>query len=250
MKTKNNKKAGAKQVKKTVNKKVATKKLAENARTEIVFILDRSGSMSGREADVIGGFNQMISEQKKKPGECNVSAVLFDDYSEVLLNRVPVGDVKPLTENEYNVRGCTAYYDALGRAVLHHIYVQRSLPEGKRAEKVLFVVMTDGEENASREFSGANLRRLVAEEQEKWGWEFVFIGAGIDAIQAAQDIGIKAEHAINTFADAEGMKLSYICACEAISNLRERRKMGQNADGTSFRDKIDLDFQKRKKKRS
>jgi len=247
MKNNKDKQAVAKQAKKNVNKEAAEKKTAGNARTEIVFVLDRSGSMGGREADVIGGFNRMISEQRKKTGVCNVSAVLFDDCSEVLLNRVPVRDVRPLTENEYNVRGCTAYYDALGRAIRHHIRVQRYLPAENRAEKVLFVVMTDGMENASREFSGADLRRLVAEEQEKWGWEFVFIGAGIDAIRAAQDIGIKAENAIDTIADSEGIKLSYMCACEAISNLRERRMMKQNADGSSFRDRIDLDFRKRKK---
>ena len=236
-------------VKKPAAKKVAAKKAVKNpetASTEIVFILDRSGSMGGRETDVIGGFNRMITDQQAKKGECFVSTVLFDDKSEVLHDRVPVGEVRPLTEREYNVRGCTAYYDALGRAIRHHIYVQRCLPEEKRAEKVLFVVMTDGEENASREYRGDQLKRLVAEEQEEWGWEFVFIGAGIDALQAAQEIGIKADNAISTLCDAGGIKMSYICACDAITNLRERRAMRQNADGTSFRQKIDLDYARRK----
>lgn len=237
------KKSPNKGMKKPVAKKV--KAQGVNARTEIVFVLDRSGSMSGREQDVIGGFNRMIADQQKKPGECHVSTVLFDDVSEVLHNRISVSEISPLTEREYNVRGSTAYYDALGRGILHHIRVQRHLPEGRRAEKVLFVVMTDGCENASREFNARNLKRLIQEEQEKWGWEFVFIGAGIDAIQAATDIGIKADCAINTVADQDGIAMSYACACEAITNLRERRAMSRNADGTSFREKIDADFKRR-----
>ena len=252
MKAKTVKAKAVKPVKKPAAKKAAPKKAktpSGNARTEIVFILDRSGSMGGREEDVIGGFNRMIADQQQKEGECFVSTVLFDDVSEVLMNRVPVKDVRPLTDKDYNVRGCTAYFDALGRAIRHHIYIQRCLPEEKRSEKVLFVVMTDGLENASREYTGENLRRLVKEEQDKWGWEFMFIGAGIDAIEAAKDIGIKAEFAINAINDAGGQKLSYACACSAISNLRERRALDRNADGSSFREEIDRDFKSRSKGR-
>lgn len=230
--------------------KITPKKEAdkgENARTEIVFILDRSGSMSGREQDVIGGFNRMIAKQQKKPGECHVSTVLFNGNSKVLHNRVPISSVRPLTEDEYFVGGNTAYFDALGRGIQHHISVQRHLSEDKRAEKVLFVVMTDGEENSSREFDARNLKRLIEEEQEKWDWEFVFIGAGIDAIQAAKDIGIKAENAINTVADKKGIVMCCECICEAVTNLREGRRLADNADGSSFRDKVDADFKRRKK---
>lgn len=231
--------------KKSVGAKAQTDQ--DNARTEIVFIIDRSGSMGGREKDVIGGFNRMIAEQQQKKGECHVSTVLFDTVSEVLHNRVPVAEVRPMTESEYNVRGCTAYYDALGRGILHHIRVQRYLAPERRAEKVLFVVMTDGFENASREFNAQSLKRLIRTEQEKWGWEFVFIGAGIDAIQAAADIGINADCAINTVADKDGIAMSYMCASEAITNLRERRSMYRNADGTSFRERIDADFKRRRR---
>lgn len=233
-----------KNLKKTLKKAL---KKDENVRTEIVFILDRSGSMSGREQDVIGGFNRMIDDQQKKRGECHVSTVLFNDVSAVLHNRVPISKVRSLTDTEYFVGGGTAYYDALGRGIRHHIYVQRNLPEDKRAEKVLFVVMTDGQENASREYSVRVLKKLISEEQKKWGWEFVFIGAGIDAIQSAKDIGIKVEHAINTVADKEGIAISYCCMCEAITNLREGRGLAENADGSSFRDQIDADFKRRNK---
>lgn len=225
-----------------------TKPAADNARTEVVFVLDRSGSMGGREADVIGNFNKVIADQKRRPGECTVSVVLFDDTAEVLLNRVPLADVRDLTERDYDVRGCTAYYDALGRAIRHHVRVQRHLPKERRAEKVLFVVMTDGLENASREYSGAALRRLLAEEQRKWGWEFLFFGADIDAIEAAQHIGIKAENAISMLGDSQGYGVSYACVGSAIANVRERRAMSQNADGTSYRATVDHDYAVRSKR--
>ena len=244
-KTVSQKKVAAKMTSKAKASKKA--KVQENARTEIVFVLDRSGSMGGRERDVIGGFNRMIADQQQKPGACFVSTVLFDDEAEVLHNRVPVGEVRPLTEAEYTVRGSTAYYDALGRGIVHHIRVQRYLPEARRAEKVLFVVMTDGGENASREFTAQKLKSLIQWEQDRWGWEFVFIGAGIDAIRAAADIGIKASCAINTVADQTGISMSYSCACAAITNLRERRMMHRNADGTSFRDRIDADYKSRQR---
>lgn len=222
---------------------------ADNARTEVVFVLDRSGSMGGRETDVIGNFNKVIADQKSRPGECTVSVVLFDDTAEVLLDRVPLADVRDLTEQDYDVRGCTAYYDALGRAIRHHIRVQRHLPKERRAEKVMFVVMTDGMENASREYSGAALRRLLAEEQKKWGWEFLFFGADIDAIEAAHHIGIKAENAISILGDSQGYGVSYACVSSAIANVRERRAMSQNADGTSYRAEVDHDYAVRSKRK-
>ncbi len=223
----------------------AAKPPKENARTEVVFVLDRSGSMSGCEADVIGSFNKLIAEQKKKPGACTVSVVLFDSTSEVLMDRVPLEKVRDITDRDYDVRGCTAYYDALGRAIRYHVRVQRLLPKEFRAEKVLFVVMTDGLENASREYSGERLRHMVLEEQEKWGWEFLFFGAGIDAISAAKDIGIYMENAINTFADSSGIHSSCLCMSSAITNLRERRTMNMNADGSSYRQMVDADYANR-----
>lgn len=214
----------------------------KNLRTEIVFILDRSGSMGGRQQDVIGGFNRMLADQRRNPGECHVSTVLFDDVSEVLHNRVPIGRMAPLTEEQYTVRGCTAYYDALGRAIRHHVLVQRHLPADRRADKVVFVVMTDGYENASQEFDARKLRDIVQTEQDKWGWEFVFLGAGIDAIQAAADIGIAADRAVNFVADSTGIAASFDGVSRAVGNLRARRRLEENEDGTSWRERMDRDF--------
>ena len=221
---------------------LANLEVKDPARTEIVFIVDRSGSMGGCEADVIGGFNRMLADQRQKAGECTVSTVLFDHAAEILHDRVPIAEVRPMTEEAYVVRGSTAYYDALGRAILHHVHVQRKLPAERRAERVLFVVMTDGAENASREFNAAQLKRLITHEQERWGWEFVFIGAGIDAIQAAAGIGIRADRAINTVADGAGAAMSWDCVNAAVTNLRARRDMARNADGSAYRDRIDLDY--------
>lgn len=230
--------------KKTTKK---TKKTEAPPRTEIVFVLDRSGSMGGRERDVIGGFNKFLADQRQARGECYVSTVLFDDVSEVLHNRVPIARMEPLTEGQYTVRGCTAYYDALGGAIRHHVLVQRYLPENLRAGKVVFVVMTDGCENSSREFDARRLRDIVRKEQEKWGWEFVFLGAGIDAIQAASDIGIAADRAVNFVADGAGIATSFEGVSQAVGNLRARRRLEDNADGTSWRERMDRDFDGRKR---
>lgn len=247
-----NAKGTAEKAKKTTAKKpakkaVKTSKAKANARTELVMILDRSGSMSDVVSDTIGGFNGMIDRQKKEAGECKVSTVLFDDEVEVLHNRVDLREIRPITEREYNTRGCTALLDAVGRAINHHIVVQRHLPENQRADKVVFVIITDGLENASREYTGQTIRRLVKQEQEKWGWEFIFIGANIDAIAAAGNIGIRRERAVNFHCDKTGVGHTFMSVCKAVSNVRACKTVEDCcADGTSWREEVDADFEKRK----
>src|SRR5574344_754855 len=177
--------------------------------TEVVFILDRSGSMSGLEADTIGGFNSMIEKQSKEEGEAYISTVLFDDQSEVLYDRVPVGKVEPMNDNQYYVRGCTALLDALGGAIHHIANVHKYAREEDRPEKTLFIITTDGMENSSRHYSYDRVKNMVERQKERFGWEFIFLGANIDAVEVAGRFGIKANRAVNYECDSEGTKLNY-----------------------------------------
>ncbi|MCK7487992.1 MAG: VWA domain-containing protein [Bacillus subtilis] len=161
--------------------------------TELVFILDRSGSMRGLEADTIGGFNAMLAKQIRGEGEVIVSTVLFDDRFEVLHNRLPIQAVAPMTPREYFVRGSTALLDAIGRSIAKIANIQQILPASEQAEKVLFVITTDGMENASREYNYDHLKLIIERQQEKYGWEFLFLGANIDATATAGKFGIRAE---------------------------------------------------------
>ncbi|MBR6420643.1 MAG: VWA domain-containing protein [Oscillospiraceae bacterium] len=193
--------------------------------TELVFILDRSGSMAGLESDTIGGFNAMIAEQKKKDGDTvYVSTVLFDNVSEVLHDRVPLSDIRPLTNGDYTVRGCTALLDAIGDAV-HHI---RNIHKYARPEDVpantLFVITTDGMENASRRYSYQQIRGII-EQQKESGWEFLFIGANIDAVNVASRVGISANRTANYCADEAGTCLLYASMAEPIDAARAARPM-------------------------
>ena len=163
--------------------------------TEVVFILDRSGSMSGLEADTIGGFNSMIAKQKKEEGEAYISTVLFDDTCEVLYDRVPVNKVEPMNDNQYYVRGCTALLDAIGGAIHHIVNVHKYAREEDRPEKTLFIITTDGMENASRQYSYEKVKEMVERQKEKYGWEFLFLGANIDAIDVAGKFGIDSNRA-------------------------------------------------------
>ena len=165
--------------------------------TEIVFILDRSGSMSGLEADTIGGYNSMMEKQKKEEGEAYISTVLFDDRSEVVHDRIPIDKVPALTEKQYYVRGCTALLDALGDAIHHISTIHKYAREEDRPEKTLFIITTDGMENASRRYGYEEIRKLVNERKEKYGWEFLFLGANIDAVQVAGRFGIAPNRAAN-----------------------------------------------------
>ena len=188
--------------------------------TEIVFILDRSGSMAGLEDDTIGGFNAMIEKQKIEPGEALVSTVLFDNESEVIHDRVDIQRIKPMTRNEYYVRGCTALLDAVGGAIHHIGNVHKYAREEDRPEKTLFVITTDGMENASRKYSYEKLKAMIQRQKEKYGWEFLFLGANIDAAREASRFGISADRAANYHADSKGTNVIYETVNEAITQVR------------------------------
>ena len=196
-----------------------------NNLTEIVFILDRSGSMAGLEDDTIGGFNSMVEKQKKEEGEALFSAVLFSDGSEVLYDRVDVKKIEPMTERQYQVGGCTALLDAIGGAVRHIANVHKYAREEDRPAKTVFVITTDGMENASRSYSYDEVRRMVKRQQEESGWEFLFLGANMDAISAARSFGIRADRAVRYQCDGEGTALNYRVLSGAVSNIRRHREI-------------------------
>lgn len=208
--------------------------------TELVFILDRSGSMGGLEADTIGGFNAMLEKQKKEEGEAYVSTILFDHEVEVLHDRVSIDKIQPITDRDYSVRGSTALLDALGGAIHHIANVHKYAREEDRPGKTIFVITTDGCENASQEYSYRKVKQMVAKEQEKYGWEFLFLGANMDAISAAADFGIRAERAVRFKADGAGVKLNYATVSAAVS---EMRVSGCVSDDWAA--EIECDFKKR-----
>ena len=215
-------------------------------RTELVFVIDRSGSMGGTENDVIGGFNGLIGKQRAESGECRVSTVLFDDQVEVLHNRVSLRALAPMTARDYAVRGSTALLDALGGAVMHHIDVQRRLPYGEKADKVVFAVITDGAENSSTRFTERQVQDLVCRQREEWGWEFLFLGANIDSAETACGLGIASERAVDFVCDGAGLGAGYDSVNRAVSNLRNRRRVeDRDAAGNGWRDAVDRDYRRR-----
>ena len=187
--------------------------------TEIVFILDRSGSMGGLESDTIGGFNSMLEKQKKERGEAIVSTVLFDHESEVLHDRIPIEKVEPMTEKQYYVRGCTALIDAIGGSIRHIKRVHKYIREEDVPEHTIFIITTDGMENASKKFSSDEVKRMVSEQKEK-GWEFLFLGANIDAIETAKHFGIDEDRAVTYRSDKKGTRMNYKAMASAISAVR------------------------------
>ena len=211
--------------------------------TELVFILDRSGSMAGLEKDTIGGFNGMITKQRQEPGEAYVSTVLFDNESVVVHDRVSLEKVPLLTEKEYYVRGCTALLDAVGGAIHHIGNVHKYAREEDRPEKTLFVITTDGMENASRHYSYEKVRAMIQKQQEKYGWEFLFLGANIDAAREAARFGIAPERAANYHADSIGTDVIYESVSDAVSQVRSCTAPLQ----AGWKRKIDADFKKRKR---
>ncbi len=197
--------------------------------TEVVFILDRSGSMSGLEGDTIGGFNSMIEKQRKEEGEAYISTVLFDDRSEVLYDRVPVAKVEPMNDKQYYVRGCTALLDAIGGAIHHIANVHKQTGEEDRPEKTLFIITTDGMENSSHVYDYKKVRKMVEKEKNKYGWEFLFLGANIDAIEVAGRFGIGADRAINYECDSVGTALNYQVLSETVSAVRKSKSRKETA---------------------
>lgn len=188
--------------------------------TELVFILDRSGSMQGLESDTIGGFNSLVEKQKKEEGECYVSTVLFDNECEVLHDRVKLGDVAPMTEKEYYTRGCTALLDAVGGAIHHIGNVHKYARSEDVPEHTMFVIITDGMENASRRYSAEEVRRKIERQKERYGWEFLFLGANIDAVQTARSYGIAQGRSVNYTHDGKGTKLVYEAVSKAVVKMR------------------------------
>ena len=210
--------------------------------TEIVFILDRSGSMAGLEGDTIGGFNAMIEKQKKEPGEAVISTVLFDNDCEVLHDRIAIENIPAMTDRDYYVRGCTALLDAVGGAIHHIGNVHKYAREEDRPEKTLFVITTDGMENASRKYSYDRVKMMIQRQQEKYGWEFIFLGANIDAAKEAARFGISEDRAANYHADSAGTAVIYEAVSEAVCNVRACRPMT-----SQWRRKVDEDYKKRGK---
>ena len=196
-----------------------------NNLTEIVFILDRSGSMAGLEDDTVGGFNAMVEKQKKEQGEALLSAVLFSDGSQVLYDRVDIRKVEPMTDRQYRVGGCTALLDAIGGAVHHIANVHKYAREEDRPGKTIFIITPDGMENASRAYSYDEVQRMVKHEQEKYGWEFLFLGANMDAISAARSFGIRADRAVRYRRDSAGTALNYSVVSETVARVRRRERI-------------------------
>lgn len=192
----------------------------KNNLTELVFILDRSGSMSGLESDTIGGFNSLIEKQKKQDGECFVSTVLFDNVSEVLHDRVRLSQIQKMTDHDYTVRGCTALLDAIGGAIHHIANIHKYARPEDVPEHTMFVITTDGMENASRYYDADRVRRMIEREKESYGWEFLFLGANIDAVQTAAQFGIGADRAVNYHADEVGTKVIYEAVSDAVCQMR------------------------------
>ena len=210
--------------------------------TELVFILDRSGSMAGLEADTIGGFNAMIEKQRGEPGEAVISTVLFDNETEVIHDRIPLDRVPRLTEKEYYVRGCTALLDAVGGAIHHIGNVHKYAREEDRPEKTLFVITTDGMENASRRYTYNKVKAMIERQREKYGWEFLFLGANIDAAREAARFGIRADCAADYHADSIGTEAVYESVCEAVCQVRRSAPLAAD-----WKRKIDADFKGRKR---
>ena len=209
--------------------------------TELVFILDRSGSMSGLEADTIGGFNAMIGRQRGARGEALVSTVLFDTRSEVIHDRVDIRRIEPMTRRQYTPGGCTALLDAVGGAIHHIGQVHRYAREEDRPEHTLFVITTDGMENASRRYTAEQVRKMIGRQKARFGWEFLFLGANIDAVQTAGHFGIGEDRAVNYHSDHEGTALNYEVLSDAITTVRSAQPLGRE-----WKQRIDEDYRRRR----
>lgn len=214
----------------------------KNNITELVFILDRSGSMAGLESDTTGGFNSLIKKQKKESGTCLVSTVLFDHETLVLHDRILLEDVPEMTEKDYEVRGCTALIDAIGSAIHHIGNIHKYARSEDVPENTLFVIMTDGMENASHIYSSEKVKKMIERQKEKYGWEFLFIGANIDAVETAKSYGIEENRAVNYHADHIGTQTVYSAVSKAVHEVRAAMPLA-----CSWKEEINEDYQSRKK---
>lgn len=211
--------------------------------TELVFILDRSGSMGGLESDTIGGFNSLIEKQKREEGEALVSTVLFDNVSEVIHDRVKLSEISKLTEKEYFTRGSTALLDAVGGAVHHIGNVHKYARDEDRPEKTVFVITTDGMENSSTRYTYEKVKQMIERQREKYGWEFLFLGANIDAAETAAGIGIARDCAAEYISDKRGTQINYCAMSEAITSARKVGKISRN-----WKARIEEDMEERGQK--
>ena len=210
--------------------------------TELIFILDRSGSMSGLESDTIGGYNSLLAKQREEEGEALVSTLLFDDRTELVHDRVLIGEVAELTSREYYVRGSTALLDAVGGAIHHIGNIHRYAREEDKPGRTLMVITTDGMENASTRYRLSQVREMIKRQKERYGWEFIFLGANIDALEEAERMGIGRDFAVTGMADSSGIAMNYTVACDVVSEIRA----GKTIDKT-WKSAIEEDFKKRSK---
>ena len=211
-------------------------------KTEIVFILDKSGSMSGLEDDTIGGYNAMLEKQQKEEGQALVTTVFFDDKYHIIHDRTNIEDISPISNKEYFVGGCTALLDAVGHTINKIVNATKYTKEESQADQVIFVITTDGMENSSIEYNYKKVKSMIEYQKEKYKWEFIFLGANIDAVAAAASFGIDKDRATNYHADSEGTKLNYHAVSEAISSMRVENRVDE-----SWKDEIEADYKKRSK---
>ncbi|NLT40268.1 MAG: VWA domain-containing protein [Clostridiales bacterium] len=212
--------------------------------TELVFILDKSGSMGGLEHDTIGGYNSMLEKQKAVEGECLITTVLFDNDYELLHDRIDIRAVSPITEKEYRVGGSTALLDAIGRTINKTGNALKHTSDEYRAKNVMFIIITDGEENSSREYSPERIKAQIERQRTKYGWEFIFLGANIDAVRTASRFGIAPDRAQNYHADSEGVELNFRVMSRAVAAFRERSAMPEG-----WNDEIQRDYKRRGERR-
>ncbi|MBO5935036.1 MAG: VWA domain-containing protein [Clostridia bacterium] len=215
--------------------------MKKNNTTEMVFILDRSGSMYGLEKDTIGGFNSMLGKQKNQDGEAFVTTVLFDHEYKIVHDRLAVNEVPEMTANDYQVRGSTALIDAIGKTIRHIANIHKYARKEDVPENTVFVIITDGMENASREFTSDKVKTMVEHEKQKYGWEFIFLGANIDAVKTAKHFGIESNRAVNYNSDSQGTAINYEVVSDAVSCCRMSMPLSED-----WSRRIDDDYKKRK----
>lgn len=213
--------------------------------TEIVFVLDKSGSMAGLETDTIGGFNSLLTKQEKAEGEAFVTTVLFNHHYAVLHDRINVRGISSMGEKDYEVGGTTALLDAIGFSIQKIVNVQKHTSKEQQADKVLFIITTDGMENASREYSQTKIKKMIHHQKEKYGWDFIFLGANIDAITTAAQVGIDEDFAVDYYADSSGTKLNYESVSEAVITLRSGKEIDR-----SWKKGIERDYERRSQKKN